>query len=143
MKRIAVAAIALIGMAMTPATEVSADYGFGYFGFPLSRTTSLQNPPYFAMHPPVYYGARHARPYGLSPFASKSLLSAGPDYHSRLMHSGGKVEKANQTDAAAAPSGNPYVNHAGNPYVKSTASAPSVGKIKLNPYYTGTELASK
>ena len=143
MKRIAIAALALIGMAMIPATEVSADYGFGYSGFPLSRTTSLQNPPYFAMHPPVYYGARHTRPYGLSPFAAQSLLSAGADYHGRLMHSGGKAAKANQTDAASVPSGNPYVNHSGNPYVEGSTSAVKVGQIKQNPYYTGMELVAK
>lgn len=33
-------------------------------------------PPYFALHPPVYYGERYFRSYGESPFAR-------PDYSSR------------------------------------------------------------
>ncbi len=41
-------------------------YGLGY----------VPVPPYFAIHPPVYYGERYYRSYGESPFAR-------PDYSSR------------------------------------------------------------
>jgi hypothetical protein len=52
-------------------------YGGGYRG---ATTTYNQNPPYFAMHPPVYYGERYARPYGASPFAAWPQLRYNADY---------------------------------------------------------------
>lgn len=62
--------------------------GFQPFGFyqPYGAQygTSIRTPPYFATNPPVYYGARHSRPYGISPFASPPVVSAGPGYRSRL-----------------------------------------------------------
>ena len=44
--------------------------GFGY-GFRASPYTlgQVPVPPYFALHPPVYYSGPVARPYGYSPFA--------------------------------------------------------------------------
>jgi hypothetical protein len=41
-------------------------------------------PPYFALHPPVYYGKRYTRPYGASPFASRSVLNSNPAYAPEL-----------------------------------------------------------
>lgn len=66
--------------------------GFGYLpyfsGFyqpyGIQYSTSVRTPPYFAVNPPVYYGARHSRPYGISPFASLPQVEAGPGYHSHL-----------------------------------------------------------
>ena len=45
-------------------------YGYGYSGnlYGLGR---IPVPPYFALHPPVYYSAPQARPYGISPFAHR------------------------------------------------------------------------
>ena len=40
-------------------------------------------PPYFAIHPPVYYGQRYYRPYGASPYAAWPQLQANPDYAPR------------------------------------------------------------
>ncbi|MCC9604498.1 hypothetical protein LOC68_27730 [Blastopirellula sp. JC732] len=37
--------------------------GFGYYG------DNIPSPPYYAIHPPVYYSYPVARPYGVSPFA--------------------------------------------------------------------------
>ncbi|MEM7311583.1 MAG: hypothetical protein AAF497_00385 [Planctomycetota bacterium] len=42
--------------------------GFGGFGSPYA-TGRIPTPPYFALHPPVYYSAPVARSYGYSPFA--------------------------------------------------------------------------
>jgi hypothetical protein len=43
--------------------------GFGYgYGYPYF-TTSVPTPPYFALHPPVYYSLPVPRTYGYSPFA--------------------------------------------------------------------------
>lgn len=47
-------------------------YGFGFRGFGGASPYSLGQipvPPYFAIHPPVYYSHPVPRPYGYSPFA--------------------------------------------------------------------------
>ena len=60
-------------------SESSAQYGFGYgwnpyggfYNSPFSSpyaTGRIPTPPYFAIHPPVYYSHPVARPYGYSPF---------------------------------------------------------------------------
>ncbi|TWT55040.1 hypothetical protein Pla22_26940 [Rubripirellula amarantea] len=87
------ASFTLILVASFAANEVSAQgfngglgflpYGF-YQPYGAHYGTSLRTPPYFATNPPVYYGARHARPYGVSPFAAPPMVSAGPGYQSRL-----------------------------------------------------------
>ncbi|MFI4876598.1 MAG: hypothetical protein ACIALR_14710 [Blastopirellula sp. JB062] len=49
--------------------------GYNSFGGYAWRPYSLSNvptPPYFALHPPVYYSNSVARPYGVSPFAIQS-----------------------------------------------------------------------
>lgn len=45
--------------------------GFGGYGFRNTPYTlgQVPVPPYFALHPPVYYSAPVPRPYGYSPFA--------------------------------------------------------------------------
>ena len=92
MKRILVSFCFLVLATLCSPSTVSAQgsgaYGFLPYGFyqPYGGTygTSLRTPPYFALNPPVYYGARHARPYGLSPFASPPQVSAEENYESRL-----------------------------------------------------------
>ncbi|EAQ79758.1 hypothetical protein [Blastopirellula marina] len=42
-------------------------YGYGNYGYGYSRI-NVPTPPYFALHPPVYYSHSVARPYGISPF---------------------------------------------------------------------------
>jgi hypothetical protein len=59
--------------------------GFSFaFGYSLGQANQFRNrlpaPPYFAVHPPVYYGERHERPYGESPYASWPMLQANSDY---------------------------------------------------------------
>ncbi len=54
-------------------------YGYGYAGL-VGPQAYIPAPPYFAMHPPVYYGARYTRPYGMSPFASAPMLQPNPGY---------------------------------------------------------------
>lgn len=54
---------------------------FGYQGFnQFGMNTTFASPPYFALHPPVYYGKRYTRPYGASPFAAWPQLQATPGY---------------------------------------------------------------
>lgn len=61
--------------------------GFGYpngfgGGFSNYGAQSYNNftPPYFALHPPVYYGQRFSRPYGVSPYAVGPQLQTNPEY---------------------------------------------------------------
>ncbi len=75
-------------LALASHTTVKADGGdlamaylFGYSGFGGARFQTYQaTPPYFAMHPPVYYGQRYTRPYGASPFAAWPQLQSNPTY---------------------------------------------------------------
>ena len=62
--------------------------GYGYlFGYGATNTPGIRSfvpaPPYFALHPPVYYGKRYTRPYGDSPFASWPQLRSAPGYQPR------------------------------------------------------------
>ncbi|MGI9472631.1 MAG: hypothetical protein ACR2NZ_13910 [Rubripirellula sp.] len=92
MKRLLVSCCLAIFVSVSASDTASAQgpdaYGFLPFGFyqPYGSRygNSLRTPPYFSLSPPVYYGARHARPYGLSPFASPPLVSASENYDSRL-----------------------------------------------------------
>lgn len=55
-------------------------YGYGGFNTGYSQTTYNQSMPYFSLHPPVYYGKRYTRPYGVSPFAAWPQLQAAQSY---------------------------------------------------------------
>jgi hypothetical protein len=61
------------------ATDAQAQYPWGFGGYDgpawfgpyrnLYGTARVPVPPYYALHPPVYYSHPVARPYGTSPFA--------------------------------------------------------------------------
>lgn len=134
------------------ATVVSADsasaqgpgsYSFLPFGFyqPYGSYygNSIRNPPYFTSNPPVYYGARHARPYGLSPFASPPLVRAADDYESRLRM---------QFQQPQIPTPGPYSESV--PCNSCLGGAPSaqvlvarVGAIRTNPFVEPSEMVAK
>ncbi len=119
-------------LVLTCQASVKADNGlalaylFGYGGAGGARMQAYTPaPPYFALHPPVYYGERYSRPYGASPFAAWPQL---------------------QSNSAYAPQ--PHVNRAqvmANPYCNSSVAPNSVGGITHvapvepvvidNPYY--------
>ncbi len=74
------------------AGQASADFGYGlgvaalygYGGFNnFGIRPYVPAPPYFSVHPPVYYGARYARPYGDSPFAALPQLQPAKGYHAK------------------------------------------------------------
>ncbi len=86
MKSYLTALICAVAMALT-ADQASAQCGIlgpGYGGFGGYYNYGIQPyvpaPPYFALHPPVYYGQRYTRPYGDSPFAAPSQLQPNPSY---------------------------------------------------------------
>lgn len=80
-----------VALAFSAGVTCSANDGFAYSAFGLGiyqpygirYSTSVRTPPYFAVNPPVYYGQRHYRPYGASPFASLPLVQAGNGYRTR------------------------------------------------------------
>ena len=76
-----------IGMASTAkadGNDLGLAYLYGYGGFNNGRITSyVPAPPYFALHPPVYYGQRFTRPYGVSPFAAWPQLQSSAHYAPR------------------------------------------------------------
>lgn len=82
-------AILIVGFLVAAATSAQAQwggnqgYGYGVPGIPLIAPAFTPAPPYFALHPPVYYGQRYTRPYGVSPFASRPMLQAAPGYAPR------------------------------------------------------------
>jgi hypothetical protein len=75
------------------ASAFAQDNGFmWYFGgwrpYGLSTSTVLPTPPYFSVFPPVYYGERYSRPYGVSPFAAMPRDVAYPSYQARPVADG-------------------------------------------------------
>ena len=92
MKRIAIAIAAIAAMAVGGVESAQAQdpslYPFVPFGvyqpYGARYGTRTPTPPYFSLNPPVYYGARHARPYGMSPFAAPPMVSAPQGYKGRL-----------------------------------------------------------
>jgi hypothetical protein len=85
MKKIALGLLAAtlvsLGAGATAQAQDPFAFQFGYtLGYQNSFKYRVPAPPYFAVHPPVYYGKRYARPYGESPFASWPLLQANPSY---------------------------------------------------------------
>ena len=85
MKKFALGLFAASVFSISAGSNAEAQDPFAFqFGYTLGYQNSFRNrvptPPYFSVHPPVYYGKRYARPYGESPFASWPLLQANPSY---------------------------------------------------------------
>jgi hypothetical protein len=97
-------------------------YGY-YYRQPL-RTGNLPTPPYFAIHPPVYYGGLMRRPYGDSPFAYY------PDRPMLPAPLGGTRQIVIE-------------NHHLQPLPENTTqTTASRAKLIVNPYYESSQLAS-
>jgi hypothetical protein len=83
-RSLAIVGVIVIGGFAVSAARADAGQvsGFGYYAFPLSYYGQryVPQPPYFALHPPVYYGERYARPYGASPFACACQLKVPDSY---------------------------------------------------------------
>ncbi|PAY18209.1 hypothetical protein CKO51_17585 [Rhodopirellula sp. SM50] len=144
MKRIALAVAALAAIAFGGSDAASAAHPAGYPFFPYGfyqpygaqYGSSLQTPPYFALNPPVYYGARHARPYGISPFASPPVVSAGPGYRGRLRSDFYLPPSEFQPTEPAPCTLNPCVSQGVQKPVK-------VGVVRTNPFVAETQLVKK
>jgi hypothetical protein len=142
--RLLLASLALVfAAAMTAGSSPAAAHGFDGLGFlpygfyqPYGARygTSIRTPPYFATNPPVYYGARHARPYGISPFAAPPMAAAGPGYRSRL-----------DSGFMAPPASAPVLP---NPCVSTRAGYSDTqvvkkGEVQLNPFVESSDRLAK
>lgn len=114
-------------------------FGFGFqpFGFyqPYGARfgSSLRTPPYFSLSPPVYYGARFSRPYGLSPFAAPPNSSAPGNFQGRLRSQ--FVEPQVPTlgpNFRSVSTGNPFI-HSRKGTVPANQFVQS-GEIRSNPF---------
>ena len=140
MKRIALAVAALAAIAFGGSDQASAGQPSGYPFFPFGfyqpygaqYGASLPTPPYFSLNPPVYYGARHARPYGMSPFASPPVVSPASNYRGRLRSDFYLPPTETQPVLA-----NPCVSNPGK------AKPAKLGLVKTNPFVAEAQLAKQ
>lgn len=146
MKRFLIAAAMMVAFALTSHTASAqgpTPYGFLPYGFyqPYGAQygTGLRTPPYFATNPPVYYGSRHARPYGLSPFASPPLVIAREDYRSRL-----RSQFAHPPVPTPTPLCNPYIvpSETAPVEVIETPEA-ELGAVRFNPFVKQADRLAK
>ncbi|TWT93892.1 hypothetical protein [Stieleria varia] len=140
MKRLLVASVVALAAAVCISDTASAQHPGGYpfvpFGFYQPYGVQFNNntptPPYFALNPPVYYGARYARPYGMSPFASPPMVSAPSGYNGRL-----------RTDFYQPPR-TVTTSSCGTCYGQTSQSGPEkLGAIRQNPFVESGQIASK
>lgn len=147
--------VLVAGSGVTARAQDPYGLGFGYlFGYGAVNTPRITSfipaPPYFALHPPVYYGQRYMRPYGDSPFASWPQLQPSPAYsvypaapHAQVLVNPYAPEfcpgcpAEGPVDAPAAP---PAAPAAESPVV---GARPATGPLVIdNPYYPGSQASS-
>ena len=123
--------IATLGVASTLPAETPSDRWFSSDSWLYSRSLyslgRLPLPPYFALHPPVYYGIRYQRPYGVSPFASPSQLQAPQPGYAAVPW---------PTEISGNPSSGRPQPH--TPPAK-TARTTDRSRVIINPYYQPAE----
>ena len=138
MKRLVVASLLALAAAICVSDTAQAGHPMGYPFFPFGfyqpygaqYGNSVATPPYFALNPPVYYGARYARPYGMSPFASPPIVSAPNGYQGRL-----RTEFEEPPRQTPVPTCNPYLS-------RSSVVSPKVAKkgpLRENPFFESAE----
>ncbi|QDS93583.1 hypothetical protein FF011L_23560 [Roseimaritima multifibrata] len=81
----ALAATAVCGSSAEAGSPAPYSYGnLGFFNpYTFPSNGNVRTPPYFSVHPPVYYSTRHARPYGMSPFAAPPMVMPAENYRGR------------------------------------------------------------
>jgi len=156
--------LALMGtLATSPAQAFNGgNLGFIPFGlyqpYGVRYSTSVRTPPYFSLNPPVYYGSRYARPYGISPFASPPVVGAPDSYVAQPA-----ARFVAPPTVISEPFCNPFVIEVASPadanfgggvtkvghdeLVSTDASAPAAGgkrgKLQHNPFVTAEKIAQE
>jgi hypothetical protein len=129
---------AVIALSGWTGSQASANNGypgcFGFWPYGFQSQSSVPSPPYFALHPPVYYGERYARPYGISPFAAIPNDPVPASYHGRSMGVG-SVNVNPTCDVAPIEVMPTNVQHA-----ETTAA---LSPVRHNPYTDGPQVALK
>ena len=107
--------------------------GWGYLG---TRVGFVPQPPYYAIHPPVYYSAQiMRRPYGASPFAWPATY---PPFTQQM------IESQSVSSAEPAMFINPYVQGNGGGQLPPPRTSSSVQpQLIINPYVADKGLAAK
>ena len=96
-----------VGLGYAGADGNCGRFGFerNLFGLPIAPTPRIDQPPFFALYPPVYYSQDIiARPYGVSPFAAPSGINP--------------IEM-----------GGPFPTHQVNPYFEGPNVPPAEGQV--------------
>ncbi len=139
MKKLSLALLfVLVAMGAESKSATAQDFGFPFvpFGFyqpyGAQYSTSIPTPPYFATNPPVYYGTRYTRPYGLSPFAAPPMMSAPSGYQGQPASQNYNVPRQ--------PVCNPYVTARVS---SATDSKVTKGEVRLNPFVDQTSRIAK
>jgi hypothetical protein len=130
-------AAAVLAVGLWAQTASAQCYGGGYDGFTGSFGTLnaygsggtlygsgyIPVPPYFSIHPPVYYSHQYYRPYGWTPFAQPSYMGA----------------------AVLRPEPRMVVNQYVKQPAKAAARTDSTAKAELivNPFYVKQESTSQ
>lgn len=123
------AAVAVLALAGATASNDVQAQGFGLNGFQpfgfyqpygIQYRSSVATPPYFSVNPPVYYGTRHYRPYGISPFAAPPQVTAPASYQGQAAASGMRSRNF------SGPMGNPFVCQSDSPNATAPVSDETV-----------------
>jgi len=141
MNKLAIALVIAVASIFCASDTASAQYpggffpGFGYPGFFSGFGGGIgggyRTPPYFAVNPPVYYGARYARPYGISPFPALPQVSAPQGYRARL--ESGFVQPGEPIQGRST---NPCVSYSETLSVAAKKTT-TPGPIRSNPFVDG------
>ena len=145
MKRFLVVLLLALAAVVSTSDNASAQYpaNFGFFPWGFYQPygarygNSNRTPPYFATNPPVYYGARHSRPYGLSPFASPPLVLPGGNYKSRLRNQFLQPRVPTPGPQSPVIHCNPCVSHSKSVKSKDVAASrqpAQIGPVRSNPF---------
>ena len=142
MKRLVIATLMLVAASVSVSETASAQAPWGVpfspyaFGVPFAYFGgSVQTPPYFATNPPVYYGSRYARPYGISPFPAPPVVNAPADYIGRPA-----AQFYRSPVQTAAPMCNPFICGKASADVDVEAVAEQkLGEIQYNPFVESSD----
>lgn len=146
MKRLVVASLMAVAASFLASDTASAQVGsaFSYspcgFGVPFAQFYgAVQTPPYFATHPPVYYGTRYSRPYGISPYAAPPVVNVPTGYEAgpaaRFYYPPAEISTATC---------NPYIIGKRSESPKpSTPKLAVVGEIRYNPFVESSDRLAK
>lgn len=141
------AAVLVAGLMFTTESRAQNYFGGGfgpgqYYGFGYSRSWYVPVPPYYALHPPVYYSHEIVRrPIGDSPYAYQSgrpaaapirQFSRNPFLPDPVREDGSK-QTSEATDSVATVMKNPFYSGDLSSLVGS--------KLIYNPYYVKPEAA--